>query len=680
MLNAKLTKNRLKPKQLLFSKSIPLLKQLSVLRIFLFLCFPLFVLAQAKPPPTGPQLPKRINEKKITPNSSNANALDSLSVNATDADISITDYLIISQARDTIHVDTTLTMAKYYKFNSQRSDNFAYLPLNNSGQALNPLSLETWHKETAPAVGFKAKESQRFLPHQFGYYHVPTPLSELFFKTTQSQGQSTDVLITANIHPRLNYAIGYRGHRSLGKYQHQISGRSQLRFSTRYENPNGRYRLRLQIMNQKISQQENGGLNEASIQDFVLGDDEFFDRERLEVNFENATNNFIGKRYVLEQDYLLLRSNDSLQTPRLRLGYRMQSDIQDNRFSQDQAYSGYGDLAANRTKPYDQVYYSLRQFDAYTILTSPTIGWFSGHIRHHKYSYKEAEQLVNPSINEDAYAVGGEWRKRFGSLDFRASAEIGISGDRIGNYVFGEIKQPLFSSFTLTAGLRWQQQHPGFVFEQFTSSYADYQWKNTPEMEQRTAIFAQLSHPHFGKLSLTTTHINNYAYYLQPDAASLAVTPMQLTRGINLLQLDLETGVKWGVFRMDMKLRGQQLSDNKEVMPMPSFIGRTALYYEDHWFENALFLNLGVSARYFSSYKMRAYHPLLAAFVVQPHQEIEGYPIVNAFFNMKIRQTRLFFVFEHVNANRKAANYYAAPGYPYRDMLFRFGLVWNFFQ
>ncbi len=26
-------------------------------------------------------------------------------------------------------------------------------------------------------------------------------------------------------------------------------------------------------------------------------------------------------------------------------GYRMQSDIQDNRFSQDQAYSGYGDLA-----------------------------------------------------------------------------------------------------------------------------------------------------------------------------------------------------------------------------------------------------------------------------------------------------------------------------------------------
>lgn len=661
-------------------KHLPLPKLYRVLQKLLFLFFSAGVLAQDIPPPTSSLLPKSLNDKKATENPFSTKVLDSLSEKSLDDEISIANYFIISQARDTVHVDTTLTIAKYYKFNSQRRDNFAHLTLNNSGQALNPLSLEAWYNETAPAVGFKAKESQRFMPHQFGYYHVPTPLSEIFFKTTQSQGQSTDVLISANIHPRLNYAIGYRGHRSLGKYQHQISGRKQLRFSTRYENPDGRYRLRLQIMNQKISQQENGGLDEASIQDFESGNDEFFDRERLGVNYENAINNFIGKRYLLEQDYLLIRSNDSLQAPRLRLGYRMQSDIQDNRFSQDQAYSGYGNLAAGFSKPYDHIYYSLRQFDAYTILTSPSIGWFSGHIRHHKYSYREEEQVVNPSINEDAYSVGGEWRKQFGSLDFRASAEFGISGDRIGNYLFGEIRQPLFSSFSLKAGLRWQQQHPGFVFEQFTSSYADYQWKNTPEMEQRTAIFVQLSHPDFGKLSLTTTNINNYAYFLQPDAASLAVTPMQLTTGVNLLQLDLETGVKLGVFNMDMKLRGQQLSDNKELMPMPNFIGRTALYYEDHWFENALFLNLGVSARYFSSYRMRAYHPLLSDFVVQRHLEMEGYPIVNAYFNMKIRQTRLFFVFEHINANRKAANYYAAPSYPYRDRLFRFGLVWNFFQ
>ena len=296
----------------------------------------------------------------------------------------ITDYLIISQARDTTHVDTTLTLAKYYKFNSQRQDNFAFVSLHNSGQAINPLSLETWQHTTAPNAGFRAKESQRFLPHQISYYHVPTPLSEIFYKSTQSQGQSTDALITANIHPRLNYAIGYRGHRSLGKYQHQISGRSQLRFTTRYENPNGRYRLRLQVLSQKIEQQENGGLDAGSIENFESGNDEFYDRERLDVLYQDATNHFNGKRYLLEQDYLVLRTKDSLHIPRVRVGYRMQSNIQDHHFSQTTPYKGYGDLVDGVSIPNDNFHYSLRQFDAYTIITNHVVGWLNGYASNHK--------------------------------------------------------------------------------------------------------------------------------------------------------------------------------------------------------------------------------------------------------------------------------------------------------
>lgn len=648
-----------------------------MLRIFVWLCFSVGAVAQSTPSLADTLALTKPPQKKAVLEPPSPADFDSI----TAAPVAkIQDYRIITQSRDTVSVDTTLTLAKYYKFNSQRRDNFAYLPLNNSGQALNPLSLEAWRNTTAPSAGFRAKESQRFLPHQVAYYHVPTPLTEMFYKTTQSQGQSSDVLITANIHPRLNYAIGYRGHRSLGKYQHQISGRSQLRFSTRYENPNGRYRMRLQIVNQKIEQQENGGLNAASVADFESGDDEFFDRDRLDVNFENAENNFSEKRYLLEQDYLVLRSQDSIKAPRLRLGYRVQSTIQYNRFDQSLAFEGYGALATDLSKPSDYQYYSLKQFDVYGIFTNPTIGWFSGYARHHQYRFAERKQPSSPVLEDDAYAVGGSWRKHFGSLRLRADAELALSGDRVGSFITGEIEQPLFASFKLTAGVRWQQRHPGFVFEQFTSSYADYQWKTTPELEQRTALYARLAHPVFGTFSLTTTNINNYAYFLQPSADAYTVVPKQHTDALNLLEVDWEGGVKWGVFRWDTKFRGQYVSGNKDVMPMPNLVGRTAVYYEDHWFKKAMFLHLGVSARYFSSYNMRAYHPLLSEFVVQTHQEMEGYPVVNAFFNAKIRQTRLFFVMEHVNANRKAPNYYAAPNYPYRDMLFRFGLVWNFFQ
>ena len=222
--------------------------------------------------------------------------------------ISINDYLIINQERDTTHVDTTLNIKKYYKFNVQRKDNFNNISLNNSGQVENELSYYNIDYKPGLDFGFSSKKSQRFLESDVKYYHLPTPLSEVFFKTTLSQGQSTDALISANIHPKLNYSIGYKGHRSIGKYQNQRVNLSQLRFSLRYENPNDRYRLRLQLVNQRNEQQENGGLTEFSINDFQSGAEEFFDRNRLSVNYEDASNFFNEKRFLVEQDYLTINS------------------------------------------------------------------------------------------------------------------------------------------------------------------------------------------------------------------------------------------------------------------------------------------------------------------------------------------------------------------------------------
>lgn len=650
-----------------------------MLRVFLLLFSSCVASAQSNDPLGIPISSQIDSVRTTTQDSLSFIPKDKVPKSGTKA-LSISDYLIISQSRDTVHVDTTLTIDKYYKFNSQRQDNFAFLPLNNSGQALNPLSLEEWRPSSAPIAGFKTKESQRFLPEDIYYYHVPTPLSEIYYKSTQAQGQSTDVLITSNIHPRLNYAIGYRGHRSLGKYQHQISGRSQLRFSVRYENPNGRYRLRLKMGNQKIEQDENGGLDAASLADFESGDDEFFDRERLDVLYEDAKNDFTGKYYLVEQDYLVLQSKDSIAQPRLRIGYRAQTNHQDHRFRQTSAYSGYGALLDGLTKPYDRLHYRLRQFDVYTTITNPTLGWLNAYARHHKYDFAQRSNTAIPLKEEDAYSVGGDWRKQFGSVQFRAQAEMALGDTRVGSFLKSELSIPIVAKTTLIAGVDMQQQHPGFVFEQFASSYSDYFWNNAPKLEQRATIYAQLKHASYGTFAVRATNIKNHAYYLQADAASLTISPMQSSEDINLLQLDWRGGLSWGVFHWDTQLRAQKVSGNTAAMPLPDFIGRTALYYQDHWFKKAMFLHIGVSARYFSDFKLRAYHPLLSEFVVQEHQELDGFPVVNAFFNAKIRQTRLFFIVEHVNANRKAPNYYAAPGYPYRDMLLRFGLVWNFFK
>jgi hypothetical protein len=77
---------------------------------------------------------------------------------------------------------------------------------------------------------------------------------------------------------------------------------------------------------------------------------------------------------------------------------------------------------------------------------------------------------------------------------------------------------------------------------------------------------------------------------------------------------------------------------------------------------------------------MNAYNPLIAEFHIQNEQEFGNFPLIDFFINAKIQQTRLYLIAEHFNSAMTGYDFYAAPGYPYRDFVVRFGLVWNFFQ
>jgi len=94
-----------------------------------------------------------------------------------------------------------------------------------------------------------------------------------------------------------------------------------------------------------------------------------------------------------------------------------------------------------------------------------------------------------------------------------------------------------------------------------------------------------------------------------------------------------------------------------------------------------MFIQTGVTFKYFTAYNMDAYHPLLGELYVQNREELGGYPLLDFFINAKVRQTRIFLKAEHFNTIWSSQyDYYSAPNYPYRDFVIRFGLVWNFFS
>ena len=104
----------------------------------------------------------------------------------------------------------------------------------------------------------------------------------------------------------LIFLLGFKGMRSLGNYQNILSGLKQFVFTTNYKSKNDNYRIRTHYVSQNLENRENGGLTNASILNFESEDNLFSERSKLSVKFENATSNFLNKRYFFDQDILLI--------------------------------------------------------------------------------------------------------------------------------------------------------------------------------------------------------------------------------------------------------------------------------------------------------------------------------------------------------------------------------------
>ena len=203
-------------------------------------------------------------------------------------------YKVISAQRDTTYLDTSLSLQKDYKFNYLRKDNFELQEFSNVGQPYNKLAYDFNNLNLKPL--FVAQS------HHFGYrevedmeyFNLPTPLTELYFKTAFKQGQQLDAFFSVNTSDQFNFSVAYKGVRSLGAYQHSLTSTGDFRFSTNYHTKNKRYQILAHVMSLDLLNQENGGLTNESVALFQSNNSEFRDRGRLDVKFEDAENELKG--------------------------------------------------------------------------------------------------------------------------------------------------------------------------------------------------------------------------------------------------------------------------------------------------------------------------------------------------------------------------------------------------
>ena len=641
-------------------------------------------------------------------------------------EVTIEDYKIMySDGRQTF-LDTTLTIYKDYRFNYLRRDYFELLPLPNMGEGFNRMGYDfLTGDDDGPQLGARAKHYRYFEVEDIPYFEVPSPVTELFFKTSFEQGQFLDALITANISPQFNFSVAHTGFRSIGKYVSSKSTASQVRMGGQFRSWNQRYQLRFHYAAQNLGNQQNGGLDFTSIFFFetapnypefnldgtpVLdenGDqqtffyDGFLDRSRLTTQIKGE-NNLVGKRYYLGQQYdFSPTGTGSSTTHKFQLKHEFNYETKFYDFSQFTLNNFLGS-AYVISNVYDRNQL-FRTQNKWSLKYRPSIvGTFDFGLQHTAWKYffpvenEYTPTETHPSeIKAQQWLLSTRWKQHiFAKFDFEVFAQKALKAAYATDILNFKASGNLTKTIDFEGGYQYRKQPLNFNFHLYQSDYINYNWHNTDFNPQEFSVFwFKAGHAKWGHVSASWNRIKNYAFFKDVTDPDLTIiqflaTPSQAVNPIDYYKVRFFQHLNFGKFSLINTVQYQKVAQQNAMgadstfspLNVPKGITRNTLMFSSHIFKKALYLQTGLTFQYATSFYADRYNPLLGEFVSQSHTSIGEYPRVDFFFNGKIQQTRVYVKYEHLNSHRTGYDYYAAPFIPYRDGILRFGLVWNFFQ
>jgi hypothetical protein len=596
-----------------------------------------------------------------------------------------TDYKVFSHKKDTTYIDTTLTILKEYKFNYLRKDNFELLEFHNQGQTFNNLGYNFDNLKQFTDIGFTAKQFSYFEIEDIDYYEVPTPTTEILYRTGLQQGQVVDALFTLNFSKRLNVSASYKGLRSLGAYRRSLASNGNFRGTFHYTTKENQYEIKGHLTSQDFFNEESGGLTTSALENFISDNPDFQSRERLDVNLTDAENQFESNRTYLEHSYKLISSKDTINNKdfsNLKVGHVFTSENKSYNFTQATATTAiFG--AINGTDATDNTAKSKITNNEINLEFNSkyVLGKFKAKANYTSYSYgydtilnsNSTIQIQTLKLEGNALSFGADWNAKIKNFQLNADASVTPGSGRLsGNFLKGEAVYENDSLFTVKGSLLISSKSSNFNTLLHQSKYDNYNWENNfSTVNTRDLGFSFNSK--WINAALNFTNIDNYTYFDENNA------PQQFANQITYLKIKANREFKFWKLALDNTVMYQNVSSGSSVFRVPEFVTRNTFYYTDYWFKGKpMLVNIGVTFKYFTKYAANAYNPLLAEFILQNDQQI-GYPTFDVFFNAQVRRTRMYFKVDNVTSGFSDKNYFSAPNYPYRDFTIRFGLVWNWF-
>lgn len=539
--------------------------------------------------------------------------------------------------------------------------------------------------------------------------HIPyTQLSYLTGGSKQTAQDDLKAVFSGNFNQKLEFGGSINYILSRGHYQHQAT--KDLAYSIFGSYLGDRYDIQFFLNTYNFVNQENGGISDDTYilrPEEVQGGQSSVNTQTIPTNLTDAYNRIRGKEYYATQRYKFGFYQEEEQDttvirtfiPVTSIIHTIEYNENKHRFvnqsaTEDTTYFANTYLGLGGTNE-ETRYQSIRNTFGISLLEGFNKYAKMGLAAYATYEYRHFSlpqdtlsagttiegltprpDISNPrSHGESLLWVGGEISKQKGELlTYHVNGKFGLAGAIIGDI---DVTADIRSRFRLwndTVQLRaygfFKNTEPSYFYKKYTSNH--FIWDNDFGKTRRMRVGGEFNIKRWRtKLNVGVENIQNYIYF---DNNSL---PRQESSMIQVFHAKLNQDFKFGVFNWENEIVYQK-SSKPSIIPLPELSVYSNMYLLFR-IAKVLHVQLGVDCRYYTKYKSEAFQPATLTFHTQDEIEVGNYPFMNAYINMKLKQTRFFVMMSHVNQGIFGGNnYFSLPHYPLNPSMFQMGLSIDF--
>jgi hypothetical protein len=586
---------------------------------------------------------------------------------------------IISQ----IPIDTTITGSQisspiYGKFPG-------WSELGNNGLPAVPLRYEG-PSETyvpyflTPYLNYATSDAS------ISFYDTKTPFSQVNY-TGEVTGdknkvsQKLNFFYSRNLGPDMNITGYFDFISSNGDYTNQASTHSVIGFKLAVNKERYRHYSEFQRIQFKI--QENGGV--VNDEDVITSTGRF--ASLVDVNLDNASSKtsimrIFGRQYI---DFLSIKTDLPDSTgfkkerrfkPVLIHKYNFSSAkrlYNDSPLSMDFYKDTLisGELTQDSVHSYSFVNDVNLRFE---IGLADSLNWtLEAGLHHellHMYSFENSQWAQG--IGLDGFTAIDLKKMRLTALGRIILAGYEAGDHRLeinaGLMKFGNFSGPVIKAST-------KAYSPDLFINSYSSNH--FRWDNQfkKQIEQSAGLSWNVPKIKLG-LDLRAGLISNWIYINQNAMPSQRDGTATVLNGI------VSKDFKAGPFRSRNELSMNYT--NAEEIPLPLLVALTSTFmHHDIYFQKTgglLQLEYGFDIRYASAYKGYAYMPATGLFYLQNERMLGNYPFVDLFIMMRVKRTRFYVKWNHVNSGFTGSNIFPVLHYPVKERKIEYGVYWHFYD